>query len=276
MMGRFLFFSSFVGICRKFLTEQIRLIMKITYIYHSGFVVETEGCILVFDFWKDPAGVMPGVLESDKPLYVFSSHFHEDHFDRSILGWKEKKRDITYILSKDILKHYRARREAADVWLAKGGSWEDGNVRVWATGSTDSGVSWIVETDRRRLFHAGDLNNWYARFLTADFKGGLVHSPDFDKDVDPLHEEKMFLGELKDIGKITDSFDIAFFPVDGRTGNNYTKGARQFIGRFNVGLFVPMHFTASGFKSAWRMKEFTDAACIGFWSISHEGETLEV
>ena len=26
--------------------------MKITYIYHSGFVVETEGCILVFDFWE--------------------------------------------------------------------------------------------------------------------------------------------------------------------------------------------------------------------------------
>ena len=51
--------------------------MKLTYIYHSGFVVETEGCILVFDFWKDPAGVMPGVLESDKPLYVFSSHFHK-------------------------------------------------------------------------------------------------------------------------------------------------------------------------------------------------------
>ena len=55
--------------------EFIRFIMKLTYIYHSGFVVETGGCILVFDFWKDPAGVMPGVLESDKPLYVFSSHF---------------------------------------------------------------------------------------------------------------------------------------------------------------------------------------------------------
>ena len=256
--------------------EFIRLIMKLTYIYHSGFVVETEGCILVFDFWKDPAGVMPGVLESDKPLYVFSSHFHEDHFDRSILGWKEKKRDITYILSKDILKHYRARRESADVWLAKGGRWEDGNVRVWATGSTDSGVSWIVETDGRRLFHAGDLNNWYARFLTEDFQGGLVHSPDFGIDVDPVREEKFYLGELKDIRKITDSFDIVFFPVDSRTGNGYTRGARQFIGRFRTGLLVPMHFTSGGFESAWRMKEYADAAGVGFWSIGREGETLDI
>ena len=174
------------------------------------------------------------------------------------------------------LKHYRARREAADVWLAKGGSWEDGNVRVWATGSTDSGVSWIVETDRRRLFHAGDLNNWYARFLTEDFQGGLVHSPDFDIDVDPVREEKLYLGELKDIRKITDSFDIAFFPVDSRIGNGYTRGARQFIGRFRTGLLIPMHFTSGGFESAWRMKEYADAEGVGFWSIGREGETLDV
>ncbi|MBP5340320.1 MAG: hypothetical protein J6Z14_13625 [Prevotella sp.] len=29
-------------------------------------------------------------------------------------------------------------------------------------------------------------------------------------------------------------------------------------------LFVPMHFVASGFKSAWRMKEFTDEKGIPF------------
>ena len=29
-------------------------------------------------------------------------------------------------------------------------------------------------------------------------------------------EEKRFLGELKDIRKITDSFDLVMFPVDGR------------------------------------------------------------
>lgn len=47
-----------------------------------------------------------------------------------------------------------------------------------------------------------------------------------------------------------DSFDIVMFPVDGRIGNGYTRGARQFVDQFHVGLFVPMHFVASGFKSA--------------------------
>lgn len=251
-------------------------LMQLTYIFHSGFVFETDQCILVFDYWMDPAGVLPRYLESSKPMYVFASHFHEDHFTPEILTWRERKDNIRYLLSKDILRHRRARKEDADVWLGKGATWEDALVRVTATGSNDSGVSWVVETGGMRLFHAGDLNNWYARFLTDDYQGGLVYSPDFGIDVDPLKEEKRFLGELKDIRKLTGRFDVAMFPVDGRIGNGYTRGARQFLDRFQVGLFVPMHFVTVGFRSAWRMKEFADEKSVPFWCIAREGESREV
>lgn len=250
--------------------------MKITYIFHSGFAIETDGCIMIFDYWMDPSHVVPRLLESDKPLYVFSSHFHEDHFNREILSWKDRSADTFFILSKDILRHRRAAKPEADVWLAKGASWSDGMLGVTATGSNDSGVSWIVETAGKRIFHAGDLNNWYARFLSDDSADSGSDSAIKDLDVDPVKEEKMFLGELKDIRKVTDSFDVAMFPVDGRIGNGYTRGARQFIDTFEVGLFVPMHFVASGFESAWRMKDFTDARGMGFWKIGREGETIEV
>ena len=82
--------------------------MTLTYIFHSGFVLETEQSILVFDYWMDPCGVMDGVLLSEKPLYVFSSHFHEDHFTKEIFEWKKQREGITYILSKDIYKHRRS------------------------------------------------------------------------------------------------------------------------------------------------------------------------
>lgn len=249
--------------------------MRLTYIFHSGFAIETDRCILIFDYWMDPEGIVPQLLKTEKPVYVFSSHFREDHFNREIFSWRQTRSDIIYILSKDILKHRRAQKEEADVWLAKGGIWSDGLIRVAATGSNDSGVSWIVETDGRRIFHAGDLNNWYARFLTDDYRGGLVYSAEFGIDVNPEKEEKRFLGELKDIRKITDTFSVAMFPVDGRIGNGYTRGARQFIDTFQVELLVPMHFVASGFESAWRMKEFTDAKNIPFWCISREGDSIE-
>ena len=48
--------------------------MKVTFILHSCYHVELEGCCLLFDYYE---GEVP---ESDKPLYVFASHSHEDHF----------------------------------------------------------------------------------------------------------------------------------------------------------------------------------------------------
>lgn len=249
--------------------------MNLTYIFHSGFVVETEQVIMVFDYWMDPADVMSRFLKSGKPLYVLSSHFHEDHFNRTVFEWKKREGRTYYILSKDILKHRRAQKEEADVWLAKGGEWKDGIISVTATGSTDSGVSWIVETDGKRIFHAGDLNNWYARLLNDEDRNTGVFG-NWGLGIDPVKEEKRYLGELKDIRKVTERFDVVMFPVDSRIGNGYTRGARQFIGLFKVDLLVPMHFVAGGFESAWRMKEFTDACGIRFWKITCEGESMEV
>ena len=246
--------------------------MTLTYIFHSGFVLETEKSILIFDYWLDLNGVVSPFLKKDKPVYVFSSHFHEDHFNSAIFEWGKQHEDITYILSKDIYKHRRAKKEDA----SKGGTWTDGTVSVWALGSTDSGVSWIIETEGKRIFHAGDLNNWYARFLSDVIPGETIYSEEFDEDIDPIAHEKQFLGELKDIKKIADSFDVVMFPVDGRIGNGYTLGGRQFIERFKVGLFVPMHFVVSGFKSAWRMKEFMDEKGIPFWKISKEGDIYTI
>ena len=273
--------------------------MTLTYIFHSGFVLETDSAILVFDYWLDPSRVMPSVLKKQKPLYVFSSHFHEDHFTKEIFEWRNLRQDITYILSKDILRRRRANKEDADVWLAKGGTWRDERIAVWALGSTDSGVSWIVETEGRRIFHAGDLNNWYAKFLPDAVPGQKMYSFEMEEVFDPIAHEKQYLGELKDIRKavikretselvqmaereqarpkvkIADGFDVVMFPIDGRIGNGYTLGGRQFIERFKVGLFVPMHFT-TGFESAWRFKEFTEEKKIPFWAISREGETIGI
>ena len=251
--------------------------IRLTYIFHSGFVVETAAGILVFDYWLDLANVLPKCLSrrGGRHVYVFASHFHKDHFTKDIFGWKQSLgSDVTYILSKDILKHSRADKGEADVWLAKGGTWADENIQVTATGSNDSGVSWIVETEGKRIFHAGDLCNWYARFLADGNKYRQPYSEELGEDIDPVAEEKRFLGELKDIQKIAKGFDLVMFPVDGRIGNGYTLGARQFIERFQVGMFVPMHFVLSGFESAWRMEPFCQEKHVPFWRIACEGDSI--
>ncbi len=248
--------------------------MELTFIFHSGFAVETEGCILILDYWMDPAGVVPPLLAKGKPVYVLASHFHEDHFSPRVLQWRKQCDWVQLILSKDILRHRRAARGDADVWMVKGDEWHDERVSIRATGSTDSGVSWVIGVDGKTLFHAGDLGNWYARFLTDDFDGKPVFSKEEGAWIDPLRLEKQYLGELKDVAKVATSFDVAMLPVDSRIGNGYTRGARQFIDRFKVGLLVPMHFTMGGPQSAHRMQEFTDPLGIRFWAIEREGERL--
>ena len=202
--------------------------MQLTYIFHSGFALETDRCILVFDYWMDPAGVMPRLLQSPKPLYVFSSHFHEDHFNRDIFSWRTRKANVRYILSKDILKHRRAQKEEADAWLGKGATWEDELLRVTATGSNDSGVSWVIETDGKRIFHAGDLNNW--------------HWMDESPEEEWKRDEAFFLCELEDIAVCKAKMDVVLFPVDPRLGKEYMRGPLQFVKRIKTTIFVPMHF----------------------------------
>ena len=74
--------------------------------------------------------------------------------------------------------------------MVKGTVWEDEYLKVTATGSNDSGVSWIVETEGKTIFHAGDLCNWYARFLADNTPEGEVFSEEFGQYINPVAEEK--------------------------------------------------------------------------------------
>ena len=72
--------------------------MKVTFIEHSGFMVEMEQNVLLFDYYQ---GEIPS-FDGSKTLYVFASHSHADHYDPAIWKLKEQYKDIHYILSDDI------------------------------------------------------------------------------------------------------------------------------------------------------------------------------
>ncbi len=72
--------------------------MKITYIKHSGYLLESDQALLLFDFWK---GTLPP-LAPEKDLFVFVSHRHEDHFNPKIFNLAVSHPKIHFILSDDI------------------------------------------------------------------------------------------------------------------------------------------------------------------------------
>lgn len=57
--------------------------MKITFIAHSAFLVELEEMNLLFDWTGEQ--ILP-VFDRNKPLYVFASHHHGDHYTPKIFS----------------------------------------------------------------------------------------------------------------------------------------------------------------------------------------------
>lgn len=131
--------------------------MKLDYIYHSGFAIEADDVTVIIDYYQDSSednfekGIVHDyLLHKTGRMYVLASHFHPDHFNRNILSWKEQRPDIRYIFSKDILKHKRATADEA-TYLLKGSIYEDDHIRIEACGSTDSGVSFLIDLQDRRI-----------------------------------------------------------------------------------------------------------------------------
>lgn len=76
------------------------IMLKITYIAHSSFFIETDRTCLLFDYYT---GTIPKVPVGKK-LYVFASHRHGDHYSKKIFDLKNEYKDVHYLLSSDIEK----------------------------------------------------------------------------------------------------------------------------------------------------------------------------
>lgn len=240
--------------------------MLLTYIYHSCYLLETEKCNLIFDYFKD-SGDKPGVgiihtriLADKKPLYVLSSHFHPDHFNRDILLWRSQQKNTTYIFSKDILENHKAGANDA-IYLEKGEIFTDNLLSVKAFGSTDVGVSFFVEIEGKKIFHAGDLNNWHWKDESTK------------EEVDEA--EAFYERELTDVANSIDNIDFAMFPIDPRLGTDFMRGAIQFVSRIPVKQIAPMHFGEAYDKIA-PFSNYAKAANCEYIQIRQKGQSITI
>lgn len=219
---------------------------KVTFIWHDCFFVETDKADIVFDFWNDPMaddGEAPLFIrnrDARKPLFVFVSHHHKDHYTREIFSWTKEASDIHFILSHDTARFTRhllsptavysgPRPQAEQVTVLKPGEKRDlGIISVEAFGSTDIGNSYFVEIGSQRIFHAGDLNAW------------IWKDESTEQEVDEAISA--FSGIIDSIKERHPELDYAFFPVDSRIGRDFFTGAAIFVHKIRVGRFFPMHF----------------------------------
>lgn len=199
--------------------------MDVTYIYHSGFLVETKACYYLFDYYRKE---LPK-LHPEKPILVFASHFHQDHYNKKVFELLEQQgmKNIHAILSKDIARRNYPDAKGVEITCVTFHQRYElpCGTELETLHSTDSGVAFLVTCPEGVIYHAGDLNDWVwqgepeqdNRQMTGSYR----------------HEIKMLAGR---------TIDVAFLPLDPRQEEYYAEGMRYFLENVDVKAVYPMHY----------------------------------
>lgn len=199
--------------------------VKIDYLGHSGFFVELDSVMLLFDYYR---GGLSFVKErpNDKPLYVFASHSHSDHFNPEIFSLADIHPRTRYILSFDISGDPAVPRDLDVLYTDADMTYEiPGLGTVQTLLSTDEGVAFLVAASDITIFHAGDLHWW-------NWPG---EDPDW-----LAEQETVFRREIARIEGIP--INVAFAVLDDRLEGNYANGMELLISHCRPKYVLPMHF----------------------------------
>ncbi len=198
--------------------------MKITYIHHSSFLVETETCYYLFDYEK---GCLPN-LDAAKPILVLCSHGHYDHYNPEIFSrlndlgmqtiYAVISDDIEVPLNVNVLQVSPGKEYC--LWFQQ---------KLTTFKSTDLGVAFLIEDQEKIIFHAGDLNDWVWEEESASYNEQMTM--DYRKQIHLLSEKLNHR-----------NIDAAFVVLDPRQENDYDRGICYFLEHIPVKEVYPMHY----------------------------------
>lgn len=208
--------------------------MRVTYIEHSGFLLEAENATFLFDYYK---GAIPQI-DPQKPLLVFVSHKHGDHYNSEIFKLIMKYPHIQYVLSKDIpikwlLTEYKEqgivpdkhihvmnKNTTSDITLSGGET-----LTIETLRSTDTGVAYLISDNGQTYYHAGDLNLWVWEGESKQYNNNMTST--YFRELEKIKNKKI---------------DVAFVPLDPRQDKNAFAGMKSFLEYTHSSFVFPMHF----------------------------------
>lgn len=250
--------------------------MTVTFLAHSGFLVEWEKFYTLFDFYQ---GELPP-LKAEKPLLVFASHRHNDHFDPRI--FKIVHPDVRYYLSRDISiarRHWeklgmteevfaRCTAVRPDELLLTDVCGEELSIRT--VKSTDIGVAFLLRSEGRMVYHAGDLNWWHWESEGKGYCENMRRA--FFTAMDKL--SAAVRDEAADNG-LESVIGLAMLPLDPRLEDGYAMGVNELFARIAVRRALPMHMWGK-FNIAERYREEFPQHAGQLLAIHENGECFDL
>lgn len=204
----------------------------ITYIDHSGFLIELPTVAFLFDYYQ---GEIPAV--KDKPLIVFVSHRHQDHYNPEIFELVKTYPEIYFVLAKGVpvkrqIERYTAlsidlaghiiiiKRNVTEELVLQGGR----TLSITTLKSTDEGVAFLLAYEGKAIYHAGDLNQWVWEGESVQYNDNM---------------RKAYLREMTKLDGL--EIDVAFVPVDPRLEAHAFEGLEVLLEHAVAKRIYPMH-----------------------------------
>lgn len=238
--------------------------MKVTYLNHSGFLLEWTHSYWIFDYFK---GTIPP-LDPQKDIFVFCSHSHGDHFNPLIFKLLKDYPAVTYIFSAEIRTSFEKLEihseqqtiyfleDRTDISLLTS---SNESIQIHTLKSTDLGCAFFILFNGRTIYHAGDLHWWHWEGEPDDWNDQIT------KD---YKNEMHFLN-----GK---SIDLAFNLLDPRQKQDYALGMNYFLKNTHTKHVFPMHFWNDFSIISCYLKEHFVHGETTFYAIAQDGQTFEI
>lgn len=206
--------------------ENISSQVKITYLTRSGWLVETESHLLLFDYVPYEGKNYDDFLQlefdkavkNNKKLFIFISHEHEDHFYTKLLNWDKKYSGLKIILG------WNYESSQTDLYKISGREEKMiDDVKVITHPANDAGSGFLVLVDGKTIYHAGDHALWL---------------PSIKED---------YLKEINYIKEKATKIDFAFVPVENKR-KHVMEGAIETTKILKSAHVFPMHSKFEAYK----------------------------
>ena len=222
------------------------------YLFHCGWAVKTSSALMIFDHLVERGNpenhsfsngfVDPNEIK-DQNVYVFISHDHSDHFDKTILQWEEVIPNITYVFgwNNQIFHSFDKARLSKSIGPLK-------VKNIFHSFDNTPESAFLIEVDGVTIYFSGDHGN---------APGAL--NPFYKKNIEYMSEQ-------------SNVFDLVFLSI---FGSPTYDGELYAIDKFKPRVMLPMHFW--GIESL--AEEFVNLARskfpkTGFWYPLNKGDSF--
>lgn len=228
--------------------------MKIIHIEHSSAYIETEEFQILLDVTNDELTS----IREDKPLVIFNTHGHRDHYHPSIFGYEAKNVSVSYVIFDEIKLPMEKKENLFPMKAHQRLSLFGGKIEVETLKSTDEGLAFVIWVEGKTIYFAGDLHWWHWEGEGDDFN---------------LPMEKAFKEEIEYLKKRV--IDVAFIPLDTRLGNAYDWGMNYILDNVKIKKVIPIHQWGDySINPVYEAKIKDQPYKAAFCPISHKGEVI--